>query len=318
MADRLLEHIRQNAYPGLERACCKNDICYFADEISPFAAQNWPLDLSAEGYKTSYTDISRTVVQAGLYSGILLKTDITNDRSSYEVITEWQLLDGRLNVKIHNLYCHQGGGENPPFAGIFLSRLRTFLRQQDKEMRTPAECRYDPSQIELSAVSNNEEISTRGSYVWALQGMDFRSDGEMAKMRADFQKFASKNGVTLATADLKLFKYPFHFAMFDCGVRVKDKHNGSSPLGKAFMLNNIWAGTWPARKNNPLPEKFAAAYNRLARNPRRRQLLQKFLEAPFLRMQRRYVNKYATLNRRRSLSVYRRYAALKLNSLLGF
>ena len=217
-------------------------IAEIISEISSLSADHWPLDLSSAGYQTHYVDISRTAVQAGLYSGILLKTNIENARSSYELITEWQLLDDCLNVKIHNLYCSKGGKDNPAFAGVFLSRLQNFLQQHDKEARTAAECRYNPSQIELSAVSDDAEISSRGGYVWALQGMDFRSDAELAEKRTAFHKYALKNGVTLAAADMKLFKHPFHFAVFDCGVNVTDKFGKSVPLGKGFMLDTVWAG----------------------------------------------------------------------------
>lgn len=318
MSNIISAHIRENSIPSVAASCNYRYLKAFTSEIDPQAAAAWPLNLSEAGFKTVYTDIASTTSQAGLIAGLVLKTTISDKTSSYELTSNWQLFDGQLTINIDKLQRLSGNGEGKPFAGILLAKMQNFILIHDKESRLEHEARYDPSLITLEATSNNSKASSRGGYVWALQGFDFAQKEDLQTMQTAFRAYAAKQGVALATADMKHFKYPFHFAVFDCGIKVRDKFGQSSGLGKAFMLLSKWPAVWRELPPQHPLNRFAKAYNSSARQPLGQIERQAVLEPVFRKMMCRYTNKYTTLNSHRSLSVFKRYAAAKLKKLLSF
>ena len=135
-----------------------------------------------------------------------------------------------------------------------------------------------------------------GAYNWANQGFSWSSSTSMS-YQSRFSNFLKGKGINLTSEQLNVFKQPAHFAAFTDGKKylintvrgtsipltelqkttksisgVEGKNTLTSSeissgktgrmmahLGKIFMLDQDWTGTWDSAKNTP-EAKFAEKY----------------------------------------------------------
>lgn len=194
-----------------------------------------------------------------------------------------------LEIEIESVY-KRTDGPSHNFLYNLIKKHREFLENFDLKHKRDNRIFRPSSCIKLQAHSGvSNGIATRGGYVWATLGFDFVSDNELENMRFGFRGFCLKYGVDIHPSDLKLFTKPCHFAAFQCGVKVENKH-----LGKAFLMQQGWFGKMDMTQNGNLSEewRYAETYHENKSKPDYGQLAFNVLNDKYKKMVRKYYHRY--------------------------
>jgi len=201
----------------------------FFAQLSPKAQELYPLDMSDEGYKTSYFSAVRSSEQAGFVEKLDIVTEFSDQTDSYLMETSFSFDDEQLFVHIDSLY-HTKGDSHSDFAGKMLKKMYSFIKKQDE---TRDDAKQYPSEISIHAYSDEE--NTAGGYIWAKHNFLFENVEEKTAAFLAFKKFCRQNKIS-ATIFAKPNK-PADYAAMKTPLQ-----SNNMPVGKAFLLQYSWRG----------------------------------------------------------------------------
>lgn len=196
---------------------------------------DWPIAVVDDKYEENYLSVKVRTDCLRLIEELHTTVDFCSENNSFLIDEKFSCNDDMLDIEIDSVLAKgKKDEESSKFVYKILQKHRKFM---DKIVSLG---KIDSRDVNLnihahSGISNG--VKTRGGYVWATYGFDFKSKDELMTARKSFQSFAQKNNVEISDADIKHFQYPCHFAAFAVGEGEKRKE-----LGKEFLLQHSWFG----------------------------------------------------------------------------
>lgn len=264
----IAENISNSAVHGADLSSKKDLEEYF--EMVVFDDKLWPLDFEKDGVKTEYLCAHIMPDKFGIYEEIHLDTRFSLKDCKY-VISEKISAEEGLEIEFNSII-RQGRekDESDKFIYALLNKHHKFL----KKYATENDVDLQDTKMKIHAHSGSVEgVNTVGGYVWATYGFEFSNENELEDARKAFKRFASNHDVEIADKDLKYFKYPCHFAVFDAGEKVD-----GNTLGKAFLLQYEWYGERRGSADeHSEPFRYQKAYHEKGKEAAKKELSKSFL-----------------------------------------
>ena len=240
----------------------------------------WPLNVK-DDYQIGYSKAWLTCDKFGFGKVLDLEAVYKKNSETY-IVSEDIFLDlDKIEINLSSI-TRKGKKSDDGFVKSFIEKHYLFLKQWVHNTGSNPE----NAMITVEAHSGIlNDVMTRGGYVWATYGFDFANMHELNQARICFKKFAEEKGVDIALKDLEYFKYPCHFAAFQC---IKDGQK--KDLGKEFLLQYSWRGQMSvAMSRKSEIYRYAKTYHNHSKKAS-----QKELSRSFLKMMKRYMKPQKT------------------------
>jgi len=242
---------------------------------------DWPIACIDDRYKEDYLSAKAHSDYLRLTEELHTAVNFHSEKNSFLVEENFSYSEDMLDIELDSVMARgKKDDKSSQFVYKFLQRHRKFM---DKLVSTG---KIDPRDVTLNIHAHSgvaSGVMTRGGYVWATYGFDFKSKNELMTARKAFQNFAQKNNIAISDSDMKHFKYPCHFAAFCVGDAENRKE-----IGKEFLLQYDWFGKISADqgKDSEL-YRYQKAYHEQGKKAAEKELSKAYLCV---------LNKYAQYN----------------------